>query len=114
MFVQASMCSTWSEVIGTISTNPSYLEVRAVPCEDLQDVAAANAPYVWHVKDRELRGYVLKPKNNSLMHWFRLFAGGHFCLVRAFIAFLDVMHRTEVMRRHLRFAQQCSRHNENG
>ena len=24
------------------------------------------------------------------------------------------MHRTEVMRRHLRFAQQCSRHNENG
>ena len=24
------------------------------------------------------------------------------------------MHRTEVMRRHLRFAQQCSRHKENG
>ena len=23
-----------------------------MPCEDLQDVAAANAPYVWHVKDR--------------------------------------------------------------
>ena len=89
MFVQASMCSTWSEVIGTISTNPSYLEVRAVPCEDLQDVAAANAPYVWHVKDRELRGYLLEPKNNSLMHWFRLFAGGHFCLVRAFIASLS-------------------------